>query len=224
MEKGEFVTKKQKLIIWGASGHALVVADTVRLQREYEIVGFLDDINPDRKNAKFCGSCILGGQEQLIPLLEQKVNHIIFGFGDCKARLELSRIVKELGFSLATAVHPSATIANDVSVGEGTLIVAGSVVSPGVSIGENVIINTHAGIGHGSVIEDGVHIAPGVNLAGDVHIGRGTWVGIGTSIATGIRIGSNSLIGVGAVVVKDIPNGVVAYGVPARIMRKNIHT
>lgn len=218
------MVSKKRLVVWGASGHALVVADTIRLQGEYEIVGFLDDINPDRKNAKFCGGCILGGQEQLIPLREQKVDHIIFGFGDCKARLKLSQIVKELGFSLATAVHPSAIVAKDVTIGEGTVIVAGSVVNPDVSIGENVIINTNATIGHGSVIGEGVHIAPGVNLAGDVQIGRGTWIGIGSTVVAGIKIGHDTIIGAGAVVVKDIPAGVIAYGVPAKIIRKKIHT
>jgi UDP-N-acetylbacillosamine N-acetyltransferase len=215
------MSTKKKLVIWGASGHALVIADIICLRGKHEIVGFLDDIHPDRKNFEFCGCKVLGGREQLSLLREQGVDRIVLGFGDCNARIELSRLVLKLGFSLATAIHPSAIVATDASVGAGTVIVAQSVVNPGAIIGENVIINTSASVGHESIIEDGVHIAPGVHLGGRVKIGRGTWVGIGSTVRANIHIGSNSLIGVGSVVVSNIPNGVVAYGVPAKVIRKN---
>jgi len=214
------VTATRKLVIWGASGHALVVADIVRLRAEYELVGFLDDVNPDRTSAAFCGSRILGGQEQLVHLREQGVDYIIFGFGDCSARLELSKLVRELGFSLATAIHPKATVAADVSVGAGTVIMAGSVVNPGAQIGENVIINTCASVDHECVIEDGVHIGPGVRLGGHVRVGRAAWIGIGVTIKDAVHIGPGSVIGAGAVVLSDIPGGVVAHGTPARVVRE----
>ena len=57
------MTDEKKLVIWGASGHALVVADIIRLGSDYKIVGFLDDVNPSRHNTNFCGALILGGQE-----------------------------------------------------------------------------------------------------------------------------------------------------------------
>src|SRR5437870_4765738 len=120
---------QQKLVIWGASGHALVVADAVRLSGEYEIVGFIDDVNPERAGAQFGGATILGAREQLDVLLREGVNNLIFGFGDCQARLELSGLAREKGFQLATAIHPKAVVAADVSVGRGTLIAAGAVVN-----------------------------------------------------------------------------------------------
>lgn len=214
------MTTTRKLVIWGASGHALVVADIIRLRAEYEIIGFLDDVNPDRKNTRLCGSRILGGREQLAHLREQGVDHIIFGFGDCDARLKLSELVQELGFSLATAIHPRATVAADVSIGAGTVIQAGSVVKPEVCIGENVIINSCVSVGHDCIIEDGAHICPGVCLGGWVRVGRAAWVGIGSTVIERVCIGPGSLIGAGAVVLSDIPGGVVAYGVPARIVRE----
>jgi hypothetical protein len=54
------------LLIWGAAGFALAVADVVRLQREYENVGFLDDVSPERCGSTFCGAPILGGAERAI--------------------------------------------------------------------------------------------------------------------------------------------------------------
>lgn len=98
-------SEERPLVIWGASGHALVVADIVRLQKVYQIVGFLDDVDPDRRGHKFCGAPILGGREQLSLLLEQGIKHILLGFGHCGMRLELTMLPKYLGFTLPAA-HP----------------------------------------------------------------------------------------------------------------------
>jgi UDP-N-acetylbacillosamine N-acetyltransferase len=208
------------LVIWGASGHALVVADIIRLQGIYEIVGFLDDVNPQRHGKKFCGVPILGGHEQLDACKDKGIEYIIFGFGDCQARLKLSEIACRKGLSLATAIHPNATITADVTIAPGTVIAAGAVVNSGARIGQNVIINTCASVDHECVIEDGAHICPGVRLAGRVKVGRATCVGIGATVIDRVQIGMGTLIGAGAVVVNNIPDGVLAYGVPAKVIRK----
>lgn len=218
--EGPVPPMRAKLVVWGAGGHALVVADIVRLQGEYEIVGFLDDINLDRRGGRFCEGTILGGVEELDGLRRDGVTHVILGMGDCEARLRLSSLVRAKGFSLATAVHPWASVAGDVRVGPGTVIVGGAVLNPGSLIGENVIINTCVSVDHECVIEDGAHICPGVCLGGKVFVGRGAWVGIGATVVDHVRIGPDALIGAGAVVTDDIPSGVVAYGVPARVVRR----
>lgn len=211
---------KEKLVIWGTSGHASVVADIIRLQGDYEIVGFIDDVNPERAGSKFGGADVLGGQEKLEHLRREGIGHLIFGFGNCEARLKLAELARERGFRLATAVHPSAVVAADAVIGTGTVVAAGAVINPGAAIGENVIINTCASVDHDSRVEDGAHICPGVRLAGNVVVGRAAWVGIGATVADRTRIGSEAIIGAGAVVVEDIPNGVVARGLPARVIRK----
>ena len=211
---------KRNLVIWGALGHALVVADIVRLQGEYEIIGFLDDVNLERHGTEFCGASILGGREQLDNLKRMGVKYLIFAFGDCDARLRLSVLAREKGFSLATAIHPNAIIAADVSVGSGTVIEAGAVIKPGTRIGENVIINSCTSVGDKCIIEDGSHICPGVCLGGGVKVGRAAWVGIGATVKERVSIGKRSLIGAGAVVLGDIPDSVVAYGLPAKVVRK----
>ena len=213
------MTTNKSLVIWGASGHAMVVADIVRLCGEYEIVGFLDDVNLDRHGTEFCGAILLGGQEQLDKLLQRGIKKIIFGFGNGEGRLRLSRLAREKGFDLVTAIHPRAIIANDAIIGSGSVIVAGAVINPGVKLGENVIVNTCASVDHECAVEEGAHICPGVHLGARVSVGRASWIGIGTTVKDRVTIGAGTLIGAGSVVVDDIQENVVAYGVPARVVR-----
>jgi acetyltransferase EpsM len=92
--------------------------------------------------------------------------------------------------------------------------------NPNSVIGENVIVNTSASVDHECVIEAGVHIRPGAHLGGRVKVGRGTWLGIGDVVKDRVEIGSHSIVGAGAVLLQNLPDGVVAYGVPATIKRK----
>lgn len=210
-----------KLIIWGASGHARVVADIIRVAGVYEIAGFVDDQHPERAGAAFEDSTILGGRESLAAQRERGIRHLIVAFGHCAGRREAALFAVSKGFTLATAIHPSAVIASNAHIFSGTVIAANAVVNPHTIIGANVIINTSASVDHDCTISDGVHIGPGVRVAGRVDIGAESWIGIGAAIADGCMIGRNSIIGAGAVVVDNIPEDVVAYGVPARVMRKN---
>ena len=103
-------------------------------------------------------------------------------------------------------------------VGPGSVIFANSVVQSSVNIGVGCIVNTSSTVDHDCFLDDGVHICPGAHLAGHVHVGQLSLIGIGASIIQGIRIGSNVTVGAGAAVVRDLPNGITAVGVPARIL------
>lgn len=211
---------KPKLVIWGAKGPALVVADIIRFCGKYEIIGFLDNLSPERKDTEFGGAKILGGDEVLDDLPTADVRHIIFAFQNNQARLRLGELVKAKGFQLVTAIHPTASVASGVAVGAGTVIRAQSAVGPKTRIGENCIIGYGAMISHSCTIEDGVHISSGVNVAGDTRVGRGSWIGMGATIIDPNHVGSNSLVGAGALVTHSIPDNVVAYGVPAKVVRR----
>lgn len=210
----------RKLVVWGASGHAAVVADVIRCQGQYEIAGFLDDLSPQRKGSRFCEAPVLGTREDLDALLQAGVDYLIPGFGNCEARMRVSELARRKGFKIATAIHPSATVASGVEMGDGSVVIAGAVINTCARIGGNVIVNTCASVDHHCVLEDGVHIAPGARLAGSVRVGRAAWIGIGAVVVDGVRVGPGAVVGAGAVVVRDVPEGVVAYGVPARAVRK----
>lgn len=205
------------LIIWGASGHAMVVADAAQLTGRYRVVGFIDDAT---KPSPLAGVPFLGGREHLAKQRERGVRHLIVAIGDWTIRLRLAEVAKSAGFELATVIHPHATIARDVNIGEGSVVMAGAVVNPGSQLGTNVIINTCASVDHQCVLHDGVQVAPGARLAGNVTVERGAFIGLGACVKEKLRIGAGAIVGAGAVVLRDVPAQTVVYGVPAKIARK----
>jgi len=211
----------ESIIIWGAGGHARVVADIIRRVGELTVAGFIDDVHPERAGECFEGAQILGARDALGPAHANGVSRLIVAFGNGDARADAARFAIESGFVLASAVHPSAVIAASATIGAGTVIAANVVVNPATTIGENVILNTSCSVDHDCSVGSFAHVAPGARLAGYVRVGDGSWVGIGAVVTDGRSIGARSIIGAGAVVVSDIPDGVVAYGVPARVMRRN---
>lgn len=210
----------ERIVIWGTGGHAKAVAEAIRCAGLLQLVGFIDDVYPERRGNKFCDSQVIGGRESLPALLEQGITAMALGFGNNAARLKLSEEMSGLGFRFPIIIHPSAVIAKDCEIGAGSFIAALAVINPGSRIGEHVIVNTGAIIEHDCEIETGVHIGPRTCLTGGVRVGRNTWLGAGSVVRDKVTIGEGSIIGMGAVVIKSLPDRVMAYGCPAKIKIK----
>ena len=119
-------------------------------------------------------------------------------------------------------IHAGLDISKMSKIGRGVLINSKVSIAAHTTIGDFVSINRHVSIGHHTIINDFCSINPGVNIAGNVVIGEGTAIGMGTNILHQVKIGKNSVIGAGSVVTKDIPDNVVAYGSPCKIIRNII--
>ncbi|HOY18698.1 MAG TPA: hypothetical protein PLC89_15455 [Haliscomenobacter sp.] len=119
----------------------------------------------------------------------------------------------------ATSTHPTSTCSPTLQHGHGLYIGPLSVVGPQTHFGDFVAINRKVSVGHHTVLEDYVGLNPGVDVAGVCHLGKGVIIGAGAVVLDKVKIGEGSMIGAGSVVTKDIPAGVVAYGVPAKVIR-----
>lgn len=210
----------KRVVIWGAAGHARVVADAIRQRGELHVEGFIDDVTPARRTEAFCGATVLGGRDQIELLKSRGVTLIALAFGHNAARLRLGRELSALGFELPPIVHPQAVIAPDVRVGAGCFVGPGAVLGPAARIGALAIVNSAVVVEHDCEVGEGVHLSPRVCLGGGAHVGHTTWVGLGALVRDHVTVGSESMIGMGAVVVSDLPNRVVAYGCPARVIER----
>jgi sugar O-acyltransferase (sialic acid O-acetyltransferase NeuD family) len=140
---------------------------------------------------------------------------VIVGVGDNSSRRRLFERLLQSRERFVTARHPSAILSANSVIRHGTVVSAGAIVNVGACVGCNVILNTGCSIDHHCVIGDHAHIAPGARLGGQVTIGQGALVGIGAIVLPGRHVGAWSVVGAGAVVTKDIPDGVTAVGSPA---------
>jgi sugar O-acyltransferase (sialic acid O-acetyltransferase NeuD family) len=198
------------ITIIGASGHGKVCADIARLNG-YEKIQFLDD-DPA---VTHCGEYEVIGNTDYVP-----AGDLFVAIGNNEIRKKFCEEYKEL---LVALIHPSAVIAEGVTLGTGTVVMADAVINPGSVIGDGCIINTASSVDHDNVIGNFTHIAVGAHTAGTVKIGECVWLGIGAIVSNNVNICSGCVIGAGAVVIKDIVEAGTYIGVPAKKMEEKLN-
>ena len=216
--------EKEKLIIIGAGGHARSCTDILLQNGEYDIAGCVDRSysisDPAFMNIGDCRIPVIGNDDMLEELFFEKgFRRVFVALGNNKIRKKLYDIVTGIGFSPVNIVSKRAVISPSARLGSGICVMAGAVINVNTVIGNDCIINTNCSLDHDCIVGDHCHIAPGTAVSGTVHIGDTVQLGTGTSVIDGLTIGSGSFIGAGSAVVKNIPENVLAYGVPARIIR-----
>lgn len=204
----------------GSQGHASSVIDVVEKEGKCRILGLLDRFRPAGEQAH--GYRVLGREEDVKGLTEAYPDAgIIIAVGDNWQRARIARLLADGRPAplFPTVVHPSAVIGRQVTLGEGTVVMAGAVINAESRIGRFCIINTSASIDHECVLCDYSSIAPGAVLGGRVSVGEYSAVCLGARIIHERRIGPSVVIGTGATVLADIAGNAVAYGTPARVIR-----
>lgn len=201
-----------ELIIIGAGGHGKVVAD-LAWNNGYRNIAFLDD-NPSC--TMVLGFPVLGK----VKLFEQHGNSdYIVAMGNATVRKTMQIKLKKAGVRVVTLVHPRAVIGRNVSIGDGSVVMAGAVINPDSALGEGCILNTGASVDHDCSIGDYSHIAVGAHVAGTVTVGSNCWIGAGATVINDLSICSNCLLGAGAVAVNDIDVPGTYIGVPAKKLK-----
>lgn len=194
-----------KLTIIGASGHGRVVADIAKLNG-YDEIEFLDD----NESITRCGKYPVVGNSAKAKEIN---NDLFIGIGNAAIRKRLMEQFE--GKSFPILIHPNAVIADDVTIGRGTVVMAGVVINSGSTIGKGVIVNTCSSIDHDCNVANYVHVSVGSHLCGTVNVGESTWIGAGATVSNNLNVCSNCTIGAGAVIIKDIIESGTYVGVPA---------
>ena len=179
--------------------------------KKWNTIAFLDD---DITKKQSMGIKIIGKSADALEFMNNY--EIIVGIGDNKARKKIQIHLESIGANMPVLIHPNAVVSDEVEIGAGTVIMAGTVINCSTKIKKGCIINTGATVDHDNLIEDFVHISPGCHLAGNVKLGQGCWLGIGSSVSNNISITKDSIVGAGAIVVKDIIESGTYVGVPAK--------
>jgi len=210
---------KNKIVLIGGGGHCKVVISILKKLDNFEISGIVDNY---KAGSLISGIKIIGTDDDLKNIYKNGICYALITVGSIKdniKRYRLFNMAKEIGYNFPVIISPEAIVDKSVKIGEGTVIMLGSIINIDSSIGKNCIINTGAIIEHDCKIGDYCHITPGVHISGAVNIGELSFIGIGATIIQGINIGRNVTIGAGSVVIKDIPDNVIALGNPAKIIK-----
>ncbi len=213
----------KNILVFGASGHGSVVLDILEKSKEFRPVGFVDSYI--KKGTKKYGYEVLGSEFDLLHLIER---HRIFGgvvaIGDNWTRRRLVQLIQRMvpGFIFINAVHPSAILGRNVFLGHGNVIMPRVVINANSSIGDHCILNTGATLDHDGIMDEFSSLAPGVSCGGNFYLGQCSAVCLGANVIESIHIGSQSVVGAGSLVIDDIPDRVVVFGSPARIIRSRM--
>jgi len=192
----------KRLIIAGASGHGKVIAD-IAVATGYEEIVFLDD---NEEIQECAGFPVVGKVAELKNMEGDK----FVAIGNPVVRERIQSQINAI-----TLIHPMAVISRNVTIGEGSAVMAGAVINSDAVLGKGCIVNTCASIDHDCVIEDYVHVSVGAHLCGTVRVGKLTWVGAGAIVNNNVNICEGCMIGSGSVVVSNIEEKGTYVGIPA---------
>jgi sugar O-acyltransferase (sialic acid O-acetyltransferase NeuD family) len=214
MNTNDQTTNQPKMVIIGAGGHAVSVAETV-VAAGYELIAFVSDDSH--------GLEVLGR-----PVLEQiPENHIAGGgflaiaIGDNSVR---ERMWHELRTSIdtdrfPTLIHPSASISQFAVIGAGTVVLQGAIVGSAANVGTGCLLNSGSITEHECQVGDFASLGPNATLGGRVTIGQRSAISIGATVKHGVSIGADTVVGAQSYVYSDLDAEIVAFGIPARTQR-----
>ena len=188
------------------------------------VVGFVDD-NPELTGKNVRGVPVLGNTGDLARIKEEHAAEAAYcPIGDNAVRVKLLQKAKSNGYEIPNFIHSSVIMHESVKLGEGVYILLGTRIMPYTVIDDYVMISMNALVAHHNHLQKGTFISTGVNFGALITAKENTYIGIGATIMTGVHeLGANCTVGAGAVVIKDVPDGAVVAGVPAKILKyKNV--
>lgn len=200
----------RKIVIFGAGGHAKVIAD-IALKNGFEIEGFLDD---NCAGATVVGYPVLGKIDDCVKYKD--TCSFVIGIGNNSVRKMIFE--KYSDYDYPTLIHPTASIGIETKIGKGTVVMPFVVVNACAEIGEFSVLNSASVIEHDCRVGDFCLVAPNATLCGVSQIGNMVWMGAGSAVNPTVKICDGVTVGSGGVVVKDITESGTYVGVPVSKM------
>jgi sugar O-acyltransferase (sialic acid O-acetyltransferase NeuD family) len=212
---------KKQIAIIGAGGLGREVLTLVNALPEWDFLGFYDDNIP--KGSIIKNKPILGTIADLHSTNQNQ--SIVIAIGDVEAKHQvIKRLYSNNHLHFPTLIHPHALLQDpsSISIGSGSVIAAGTILTADIQIGPHVLVNLSCTIGHGTTIDEGCSIMPGVNIAGNVRVGKHVLIGSGANVLANIKIGDRARVGAGAVVTKPVEPSITVVGIPARELKSTL--
>lgn len=198
------------LLLIGASG----LAREVLAAGITGVVGILDD-NPELQETEVAGVPVVGSVADAV----KRDESLLVCVGPSVGRRNVVRRFSKFGVAsdrYATYVARSVRVGRSSNIGVGSILLDNVVVTADATIGSHVVVMPNCTITHDDVLEDFATLAAGVSLGGSVHIREAAYIGMNSSVRQSVTIGAESTIGMGAVVLRDVPTEQTWAGVPAR--------
>ena len=200
-----------KIIIFGAGGHALSVADILLSRGDCQISCMVD-----KQKGVMAGIPVVNENH----ILAQSSTKAIVAIGDNFIRKKVSEDLAQKGYKLINAISPKSYVSDRAILGRGVAVMPFSAIGPGTSVGDGCIINTRASIDHDCNIGFYVHIAPGSTVCGFAEIGNCSFICAGATVIDKIKIGKCCTVGAGSVVIRNLADDCIVAGVPAKNIRR----
>ncbi len=207
----------KKIAIFGAGGFGRevkwLIDDINALEPTWEFIGYFDD---DFSHVKNIDPALFLGGTAVLNDWKEALN-IVFAIGNPLVKKKIISNIANPVLRFPKLIHPSVMMGRtNVSIGAGTIICAGNIITVDINIGKHVILNLACTVGHDTVIGDYASFMPAVNISGEVIIQEAVYVGTGVKIINQLEIGEETIVGAGAVVAKSLPAKCTAVGIPAK--------
>jgi UDP-perosamine 4-acetyltransferase len=210
---------RRRLVIFGAGGHAKSALAVLRALPAWDVAGLVED-GATADGRLVLGHRVLGDRSCLPVLRAQGVDSAFVAIGDNAARCAVGSALEAAGFALATIVHPAALLMADAVVGRGSFVHALAIVGPECRVGNHAIVAPNVTLGHESTVGDAVQFTSGVHVGGRVRIGDRCFLGPGCVVYPRVTIGNDVQIGANSVINRDVADGCIVAGNPARLVRR----
>ncbi|OEU70997.1 MAG: hypothetical protein BA863_18870 [Desulfovibrio sp. S3730MH75] len=192
------------IIIIGNSLGAEILYGYLSADSRYNVVGFAVDAQYIAEQSLF--DLNIFSLETLVDKFPPNSVSVVLGVGYSGVnanRAELYNRVKEMGYSVETYIHPTATVMPSASIGEGVVVLASSVIEPFAQIGNNSFVWCNCTVAHHAKIGDHVWIASNTVISGQTEVANGTFIGVGAVISNKVHIAEKNIIGGSAFLTRD---------------------